>query len=210
MIALPVVISRVFCLKVLTFSSLKNFQRSLKREPLIIKWMLRITHKDKDGSIDFADWIQDGQILSNVMTTLCFNSVERDRWSSFGCSPEEQRVKDVRAQILDYGVADKYLFRVEDVTKKYNTPKVVRCLEEVAKLVSLIYSLNCTLRAKSEKITFSNSLFGQNSQFRSLIFDKIHNFIVSFLTKFTIPKSHFSQNSHFQNLKFTKFTFSKY
>ena len=34
------------------------------------------------------------------MTTLCFNSIERDQWSSFGCSPEEQRVKDVRAQIL--------------------------------------------------------------------------------------------------------------
>ena len=70
------------------------------------------------------------------MTTLCFNSIERDQWSSFGCSPEEQRVKDVRAQILHYGVDEKYLFRTEDVTKKLNTPKVVRCLEEVAKLVS--------------------------------------------------------------------------
>ena len=71
------------------------------------------------------------------MTTLCFNSIERDQWSSFGCSPEEQRVKDVRAQILHYGVDAKYLFKVEDVTKKMNTPKVVRCLEEVAKLVSI-------------------------------------------------------------------------
>ena len=70
------------------------------------------------------------------MTTLCFNSIERDQWSSFGCSPEEQRVKDVRAQILHYGVDAKYLFKVEDVTKKMNTPKVVRCLEEVAKIVS--------------------------------------------------------------------------
>merc|ERR1712062_600780 len=109
-------------------------KRSLKREHLIIKWILRIIHKEKDGSIDFADWIQDGQVLSNVMTTLCFNSVERDRWSSFGCSPDEQRVKDVRTQILDYGVKEKYLFRLEDVTKKLNTPKVIRCLEEVAKL----------------------------------------------------------------------------
>jgi len=109
-------------------------KRSLKREHLIIKWILRIIHKDKDGSIDFADWIRDGQVLSNVMTTLCFNSCERDRWSSFGCSPDEQRVKDVRTQILDYGVKEKYLFRLEDVTKKLNTPKVIRCLEEVAKL----------------------------------------------------------------------------
>ena len=71
------------------------------------------------------------------MTTLCFNSIERDQWSSFGCSPEEQKVKDVRNQILHYGVDQKYLFRLEDVTKKMNTPKVVRCLEEVAKLVSI-------------------------------------------------------------------------
>ena len=109
----------------------------MKREHLIIKWILRVTHADKDSSIDFADWIKDGTILSRVMTTLCFNSIERDQWgSSFGCSPEEQRVKDVRTQILDYGVDEKFLFRVEDVTKKFNTPKVVRCLEEVAKLVS--------------------------------------------------------------------------
>ena len=71
------------------------------------------------------------------MTTLCFNSIERDQWSSFGCSPEDQKVKDVRNQILHYGVDQKYLFRLEDVTKKMNTPKVVRCLEEVAKLVSI-------------------------------------------------------------------------
>ena len=70
-------------------------------------------------------------------TTLCFNSIERDQWSSFGCSPEDQKVKDVRNQILHYGVDQKYLFRLEDVTKKMNTPKVVRCLEEVAKLVSI-------------------------------------------------------------------------
>ena len=71
------------------------------------------------------------------MTTLCFNSMERDQWGTFGCSPEEQRVKDVRQQILDYGVHEKYVFRVEDVTLKRNTPKVVRCLEEVAKLVNI-------------------------------------------------------------------------
>jgi hypothetical protein len=93
-----------------------------------------VTHVNKDSSLDFADWIKDGSILSKIMTTLCFNSIERDQWSSFGCSPEDQKVKDVRNQILHYGVDQKYLFRLEDVTKKMNTPKVVRCLEEVAKL----------------------------------------------------------------------------
>ena len=75
------------------------------------------------------------------MTTLCFNSMERDQWGTFGCSPEEQRVKDVRQQILDYGVHEKFVFRVEDVLHKRNTPKVVRCLEEVAKLVSTCHTM---------------------------------------------------------------------
>ena len=40
------------------------FQRSLKREHLIIKWILMVTHVNKDSSLDFADWIKDGSILS--------------------------------------------------------------------------------------------------------------------------------------------------
>jgi hypothetical protein len=39
-------------------------QRSLKREHVIIKWILKVTHKNKDMSIDFADWIKDGRVLS--------------------------------------------------------------------------------------------------------------------------------------------------
>ena len=40
----------------------------------------------------------------------------------------------------------------------------------------------------------------KNSHFEILILDKIHNFKVSFFTKFTLSKSHFPQNSHFQSL----------
>ena len=46
------------------------------------------------------------------------------------------RIKDARTSIIDYGVDEKFVFKVEDVLHKRNTPKVVRCLEEVAKLVS--------------------------------------------------------------------------
>jgi len=109
-------------------------RRSLKREHLIIKWILRITHLDKDMSIDFADWIRDGTVLSSVMTTLCFNSVERDKYGSAGCNPEEDRIKEVQTQILAYGVEQKYMFKIDDILHKKNTPKVIRCLEEVAKL----------------------------------------------------------------------------
>ena len=39
-------------------------QRSVKREHIVIKWILRVTHMDKNSSIDFADWVQDGVVLS--------------------------------------------------------------------------------------------------------------------------------------------------
>ena len=48
-----------------------------------------------------------------------------------------EREVQMKASISLIGVDQKYLFRLEDVTKKMNTPKVVRCLEEVAKLVSI-------------------------------------------------------------------------
>ena len=41
-----------------------QFQKSYKREHIIIKWILRITHMNKDGEVDFADWLQDGKVLS--------------------------------------------------------------------------------------------------------------------------------------------------
>ena len=41
-----------------------QFQKSYKREHLIIKWILRITHMNKDGEVAFSDWVQDGKVLS--------------------------------------------------------------------------------------------------------------------------------------------------
>ena len=55
-----------------------------------------------------------------------------------------------------------------------------------------------------QKFTFWEYYFSQNSQFQNLIFDKVHNFKVSFFTKFTFWESHLSQNSHFQSLFFHK------
>ena len=45
---------------------------------------------------------------------------------------------------------------------------------------------------KIRRFTFSKSHFWQNSQFQSLIFDKIHFFKISFPTEFTFAKSHFT------------------
>ena len=44
----------------------------------------------------------------------------------------------------------------------------------------------------------------QNSHFQFLIFHNIHNFKISFFTKFTFSMPHFSQNSYFQSLIFHK------
>ena len=71
-----------------------------------------------------------------VMTTLDFNSVERDKYKQKGRDPAKERIENVQKAILNYGVDPKYLFKLEDVLEKKNTPKVVRCLEEVAKIVS--------------------------------------------------------------------------
>jgi hypothetical protein len=39
-------------------------QRSVKREHIVIKWILRVTHTDKNSNVDFAEWIRDGKVLS--------------------------------------------------------------------------------------------------------------------------------------------------
>ncbi|TRY81133.1 hypothetical protein TCAL_12675 [Tigriopus californicus] len=109
-------------------------KRSVKREHIVIKWILRVTHMNKDMSIDLAEWLQDGKVLSNVMTTLCFNSVENDPFINKGLSDAEHRVQQVITQIENYGVDPKYIFKRDDILLKKNTPKVIRCLEEVSKL----------------------------------------------------------------------------
>ena len=69
------------------------------------------------------------------MTTLCFNSVEHEPFVNKGLSAEELRVMQIIQQIRNYGVEEKYIFKPDDVLKKKHTTKVIRCLEEVAKLV---------------------------------------------------------------------------
>ena len=80
--------------------------------------------------------------FNRVMTTLDFNSVERDKYKQAGRDPAKERIENVQKAILNYGVDPKYLFKLEDVLEKKNTPKVVRCLEEVAKIVSINFKPN--------------------------------------------------------------------
>ena len=68
-----------------------------------------------------------------VMTTLDFNSVERDKYKQAGRDPAKERIENVQKAILNYGVDPKYLFKLEDVLEKKNTPKVSKCIEMIWK-----------------------------------------------------------------------------
>ena len=96
------------------------------------------------------------------MTTLDFNSVERDKYKQKGTDPAKERIENVIKAILQYGVHPKYVFKVDDVLHKRNTPKVVRCLEEVAKIVSNQKSFF------NSNATKDVNLKSQSSQFFSL------------------------------------------
>ena len=73
----------------------------------------------------------------SLMTTLDFNSVPSDPYSNTGgLNPEITRIKTLIEAIENYGVDRKYIFKVEDLFEKKHIPRVVRCLEEIEKLVS--------------------------------------------------------------------------
>ena len=70
------------------------------------------------------------------MTTLDFNSVPSDPFTNLGgLNPEVTRIKTLIEAIENYGVDKKYIFTVEDLFEKKHIPRVVRCLEEIEKLV---------------------------------------------------------------------------
>merc|ERR1711936_72807 len=110
--------------------------RDKTREHCITKFITSTIQINKPEDVDFADWIQDGIILTNLITTLDFNSISRDPWAmcNGGSSSEDLRVENLIEGFKNYGVQPKFLFTVQDLLDKYNIPKVVRCLEEVEKL----------------------------------------------------------------------------
>ncbi len=77
----------------------------------------------------------------SLMTTISFNSVPSDPFSKTGggLKPEVTRIKTLIETIENYGVDRKYLFHVDDLFEKQHIPKVVRCLEQIEKLVSQIF-----------------------------------------------------------------------
>ena len=49
-------------------------QRDLELEHKVLQWIMSIIH-EKPTSLDYDHFIQDGSVLSKVMTSIVFNSV---------------------------------------------------------------------------------------------------------------------------------------
>ena len=103
-----------------------------------------------------------------------------------GNDAEISRIKTLISAIGNYGVDKKYLFAVEDLHQAKHIPKVVRCLEEIEKLVTsvkfipfFVFLFLVTLTKKRKKqLSFSAKMqifYTENKQTGQLIF----SFLVS-------------------------------
>ena len=108
-------------------------QKDLELERKVLQWIMSIVHEEP--ATDYDRFIQDGSILSKVMTSIVFNSVPLDTIDdNWGVNPALDRVKTVIREIRRYGVVD--VFEPEDLIELRNIPKVTKCLAQLSKLVS--------------------------------------------------------------------------
>jgi len=107
--------------------------RDLELEHAVLQWIMTIVHEKPTD--DYDTFIQDGSILSKVMTSIVFNSVPiettEDNW---GTNPVLDRIKTVIRELKRYGVVD--VFEPEDLMELRNIPKVTKCLAQLSKLAA--------------------------------------------------------------------------
>lgn len=107
--------------------------RDLGLEHKVLQWIMSIIHEQP--STDYEHFIQDGSVLSKVMTSIVFNSVPlevcNDQW---GTNFAQNRIKTVIRELRRYGVVD--VFDVEDLIELKNIPKVTKCLAQLSKLAA--------------------------------------------------------------------------
>jgi len=107
--------------------------KDLELERKVLQWIMGIVHEEP--STDYDRFIQDGSILSKVMTNIVFNSVPLDTIDdNWGVNPALDRVKTVIREIRRYGVVD--VFDPEDLIELRNIPKVTKCLAQLSKLAA--------------------------------------------------------------------------
>jgi len=107
--------------------------KDLELERKVLQWIMSIVHEEP--ATDYDRFIQDGSILSKVMTSIVFNSVALDQIDdNWGVNPALDRVKAVIREIRRYGVVD--VFEPEDLIELKNIPKVTKCLAQLSKLAA--------------------------------------------------------------------------
>lgn len=107
--------------------------KDLELEHKVLQWIMTIVHEKP--TTDYDRFIQDGSILSKVMTSIIFNSVPLEQVDdNWGVNPAMDRVKVVIREIRRYGVVD--VFEPEDLIELKNIPKVTKCLAQLSKLAA--------------------------------------------------------------------------
>lgn len=107
--------------------------KDLELEHKVLEWIITIVQEKP--TTDYDTFIQDGSILSRVMTSIVFNSVPLEQVDdNWGVNPAMDRVKVVIREIRRYGVVD--VFEPEDLLELRNIPKVTKCLAQLSKLAA--------------------------------------------------------------------------
>merc|ERR1712192_125013 len=107
--------------------------RDLELEHAVLQWIMTIVHEKPSG--DYDTFIQDGSILSKVMTSIVFNSIPLETTDdNWGANPVLDRIKTVIRELRRYGVVD--VFEPEDLMELRNIPKVTKCLAQLSKLAA--------------------------------------------------------------------------
>jgi len=107
--------------------------KDLELERKVLQWIMSIVNEEP--STDYDRFIQDGSILSKVMTSIVFNSVPLEQIDDcWGVNPALDRVKAVIREIRRYGVVE--VFEPEDLIELRNIPAVTKCLAQLSKLAA--------------------------------------------------------------------------
>lgn len=108
-------------------------ERDAALEQKVINWISSVI--DERPSTDYEHFIQDGSILSRVMTSIVFNSVPLEEIGrDWGSNPALSRIRALIREIRRYGVTE--VFEVEDLLERRNISKVTKCLAQLSKLAA--------------------------------------------------------------------------
>jgi len=108
-------------------------ERNADLELKVVDWIESVLGERPYKS--YESFIQDGRIISRVMTSIVFNSVPMEEIeTTWGSQPQVARVKTVIREIKRYGVID--VFEAEDLLELKNIPKVTKCLAQLSKLAA--------------------------------------------------------------------------